>query len=56
MEFEDGKEFKWSQKSQNIHGKEATAQYKLLPFQLSSTLIGDYVYHVGRDLPVWLWV
>lgn len=48
--YDDGQEFKWSQKIPNIAGKEALLTYKLLPFQLGSAKIGDYVYHVGRDI------
>ncbi len=50
MEFDDGKSFKWSQKAPNVAGKKALIAYKLLPFQIAEVKIGDYVYHVGRDM------
>ncbi len=50
MVYDDGEEFKWSQRIPNIAGKEALLTYRLVPFQLGSTKIGDYIYHVGRDL------
>ena len=50
MEFDDGKKFKWNQKIPNVAGKKALITYKLLPFQLNEVKIGDYIYHVGREM------
>jgi osmotically-inducible protein OsmY len=49
LSYEDGTERSLQQDTPNIAGKEAMIKYKLLPFQLSSTLVGDHVYHVNRN-------
>jgi osmotically-inducible protein OsmY len=49
IHYEDGSERTLIQDIPNEAGKSAMINYKLLPFQLASTLIGDHIYHVGRN-------
>lgn len=50
LSYEDGKQKKLILKTPNVAGRQAMIYYKLLPFQLGSTLVGDYVYHVNRNV------
>lgn len=50
LSYEDGKQRKLILKTPNTAGKQAMIYYKLLPYQLGSTLVGDYVYHVNRNV------
>jgi len=47
--YEGGREEKITLPINNTAGREAMRTYKLLPFQIGHTLLGDYIYHVGRD-------
>lgn len=50
LSYEDGKQRKLILKTPNVAGKQAMIYYKLLPYQLGATLVGDYVYHVNRNV------
>ncbi|MGL1933986.1 MAG: BON domain-containing protein [Fibrobacterales bacterium] len=50
LTYEDGTEKTIKIKTPDVAGKEALISYKLLPFQLGNTLIGDYIYHVNRNI------
>lgn len=50
LSYEDGSQRKLILKTPNTAGKQAMTYYKLLPYQLGTTLVGDYIYHVSRDV------